>query len=433
MSSMLFELGLILLLVLGNGAFSMAELAVVSARRARLRGRAADGRRGAGTALELAANPQEFLATVQVGITVIGTLTGAFGGATVAKQLAVSLQQYPALAPQAEVLAISAVVLGISYVTLILGELVPKNLALAHAETLACFWAPPMKVLARIGGPAVTVLAYSTGAVLKLLGVQERQDGAVTEEEVKLLLAEGAAQGSFEPAEREMVVGVFRLGDRNAGDLMQPRAQVKYLDVRQDWARNRAVVRGTAYSRFPVADGGLDRLLGVVHVKDLFLSGDGRPEVDLRRLARKPLFVQETTAALDALAQFQRSGQQMAIVIDEHGGVQGVMTLTDVLDAVVGDLRGPGEPARPGITRREDGTWLADGVLAVPDLVEALGLREVPGGEQGFSTVGGLVLAYLHHIPVPGEHCEVAGWRFEVLDMDGHRIDKVLVSRVAGD
>lgn len=431
MNSIGLEVTLILLLVIANGVFSMAEMAVVSSRKARLRQRAEDGSRGASIAMELANNPHDFLSTVQVGITMIGTLAGAFGGATIAEKLAVSLQQHPQLAPYADTISISVVVLIISYLSLILGELVPKNIALSNAEGIASTLAPPMRWLSNLGSPAVRFLTLSTKVVMRLLPVKETKEAPVTEEEIKVLIAQGTEHGTFEEAEQEMVEGVFRLGGRKVVDLMRPRGRVAWLDVHGTWDEHLTRLKGNAYSRFPVVDGDLDRLVGVVHVKDLFLALDAGVKLDLQALARKPLILPETTPALTALRRFQASGEQMAVIVDEHGGVQGIVTLADLVQAVVGDPQGAADAGVPRIRQREDGSWLADGSLPVTDLIEVLKLREVPGEEDGFSTVGGLVLAHLHRIPAPGDHVTVDGWRFEVVDMDGNRIDKVLIARAA--
>lgn len=431
MNNIGLEVALIFLLVLANGVFAMAEIAVVSARKARLRQRAAEGHRGAGVALELAEKPDDFLSTVQVGITLIGTLAGAFGGATVAEKLAEQLKQVPQIAEYAESVSITVVVLLISYFSLILGELVPKNLALSNPERIAALLAPPMRLLARAGSPFVRFLTFSTRVVMKLIPVKASNDAPVTQEEIEALLAQGTEHGTFEETEQEMVAGVFRLGDRRVMDLMRPRGKVRCLDVQEDWAVNREVLRKSTFSRFPVIDGDLDRLIGVVHVKDLFLAVDSGDTWDLRSLARQSLLLPEGTPAFEALERFQKTGQQMALIIDEHGSVEGVVTLTDLMEGVLGDLRGPHDAPRAQALRRDDGSWLVDGQLPIKELIEELGLKQVPGEEEGFTTVGGLVLAHLHRIPSPGDHFSVDGWRFEVLDMDVNRVDKVLVSRVA--
>jgi putative hemolysin len=428
MSNIGFEVALILLLVLANGLFSMAEMAVVSARKARLRQRAEEGSRGAQVALDLAANPNDFLSTVQVGITLIGTLAGAFGGATVAEKFAVFLNQFPLLAPHRESIAITVVVLIISYLSLVLGELVPKSLALSRPEGIATAVAPLMRGLSRVGSPFVRFLTFSTNVVMKILPVRASGEAPVTEEEIKVLIAQGAEHGTLANAERDLVEGVFRLGDRRVVELMQPRGRVHALDVDQPWNVNRARIAESTFSRFPVMAGDLDHLVGVVTWRHLFLAGQAEP--DLRALATKPLIVPEATPALEVLKRFQATGQEMAFVVDEHGGIQGLVTLTDLLEAVVGDLPAPGEIASTGVTRRDDGSFLLDGVLPVHELVGVLGWRKLPWDDDSFTTLGGLVLAQLCRIPEPGDQFLLEGWRFEVLDMDRNRVDKVLAQRV---
>lgn len=424
-----FEVSLILLLVIANGVFSMAEMAVVSSRKARLRQRAEEGSKGAAVALELAANPHDFLSTVQVGITMIGTLAGAFGGATIAEKFSVYLKQFPQVAAYSDSISITVVVLIITYLSLIIGELVPKNLALSNAEGIATALAPPMRWLSRVGSPAVSFLTFSTQLVMKLLPFRQSNDAPVTEDEIKVLIAQGTEHGTFEEAEQEMVEGVFRLGDRRVVDLMQPRGKVVWLDIASPWETNRELIRQATHSRFPVVDGDLDGVIGIVHVKELFMALESGRPLDLRALSTAPMMVPETTPALDVLEQFQETGEQMALVVDEHGGIDGMVTLTDLLQAVVGDLRGPGEGVRSRITKLPDGTWQVDGAMPISDVKEALEWREVPGEEDGFTTLGGLVLAHLHRIPTAGDSFTIDGWKFEVTAMEGNRVDRVLISR----
>jgi putative hemolysin len=266
---------------------------------------------------------------------------------------------------------------------------------------------------------------------LELLPIRRGQESPVTEEEVKVLIAQGTEYGTFHETEQEMVEGVFRLGDHRVSELMRPRGRITLLDVESSWEENRAVIAGSTYSRYPLVEGDLDRLIGVVHVRDLFVAATGPAPADLRALARKPLVVPEITRALDLLETFRASREEVAFVVDEHGGVEGMLTTTDLVEAVVGDLPGPGHVSEQQITHREDGTWLVDGSLRVSDLVDALQLRKVPGEESGFSTVAGLVLAHLRQIPKPGDAFEVDRLRFEVIDMDRNRIDKVLISRAS--
>lgn len=309
----------------------------------------------------------------------------------------------------------------------------PKTIALSRPEAIASAVAQPMRWLARIGSPAVRLLTVSTRIVMRILLIKKPDEAPVTEEEIKVLIAQGAAHGTFEEAEQEMVEGVFRLGDRRVAELMKPRKRVVWLDVEDDWTAIQRKVSKSVYSRFPVAEGDLDRLIGVVHVKDLLGATHDTQPVNLRAIARRPLYVPESTPALQLLEQFQKTGDQLAVVIDEHGAVEGIVTLTDLVQAVVGDLRSPGEEARPQIVQREDGSWLVDGRLPVSDLLERLNVPELPGEEDGFTTVGGYVFANFGRIPSASDHFIVDDWRFEVVDMDGNRVDKVLISRIPGE
>jgi len=433
MGSTTLELTLLLLLILANGLFSMAEMAVVSSRKARLRQRAMGGSKGAAVALDLAANPNDFLSTVQIGITTIGTLAGAFGGATLAEKLAVYLNQFPLISPHGESAAITLVVLVITYLSLILGELVPKNLALSHPEAIASLIAQPMRALARVGSPIVSLLTLSTRAVMFLIPGKSPNEAPVTEEEIKVLIAQGAEHGTFAEAEQGMVEGVFRLGDRTVSELMTSRMNVIWLNLDDDWAVNERKVLESVYTIFPVARGELDRLMGIVHVKDILGAIRREGQVDLALRLRKPIYFPEATPALKALEMFQSSREHLAFVIDEHGGVEGILTLTDLVQAVVGDLGAAGGKSRPQAILQDDGSWLADGAMPVRDLLDLLGLKEPPSGIRGFHTAAGLVLATLNRIPNEGDRFVIGPWSVVVAALDGKRIDKVLITRAEGE
>lgn len=432
MGSTTLEIALLLLLILANGLFSMAEMAVVSSRKARLRQRAGEGSKGAAVALALAENPNDFLSTVQIGITMIGTLAGAFGGATLAEKLGAHLNTVPILDQHGESIAITVVVLAITYLSLILGELVPKNIALSNPEAIATFVAQPMRALARFGSPIVSILTLSTRAVLFLFPGKTHDEAPVTEEEIKVLIAQGTEHGTFHEAEQEMVEGVFRLGDRSVAELMKSRMKVVWLDIDDEWAVNERIVLDSVYSRFPVAKGNLDQLLGVADMRQIFAATRAGGAVDLAGHLRKPLYVLESTPAIKALQLFQESRESLAFVIDEHGGVEGILTLTDLMQAVVGDLTTAEGDLRPCATPQEDGTWLVDGTLSMRDLRDALCVRELPFEVRGFTTVAGLVLAQLNRIPDVGEHFTLGNWRFEVAALDGKRIDKIRIANVPG-
>jgi putative hemolysin len=437
MSSIVAESAVLLVLFLLNGALAMSEMAVVSARRARLERRAEEGSRGARVALQLAEEPTEFLAAIQVGITLVGILSGAFAGATLAEELERALLAIPGIAPYAEAIAVTAVVLGVTYLSLIIGELVPKRIALNDPERIAARVARPMRVLARAGAPVVRLLGASTNLVLRLLRVRARAEPRVTEEEIRALVEEAAETGDVQPAEQELVESVFRLGDRQAGTIMTPRHEMHWLDLEDPPEQLREQLVSEPHSRWVVCRDGLDHVVGVMRgealLARLLAAGAAPPDAvaaEVARVAREPLYVPETIPAFQLLEAFRGSGEQEALVLDEFGGVQGVVTLTDMLESLVGTLprRGDEEPA---IAPRPGGGWLVDGGLPVDELEARLDVEPLPVEERrGFRTLAGFILARLGRVPRVGERVEWAGYRFEVVDMDGRRIDKVMVTRV---
>lgn len=428
---MVVEIVIILILLLANGIFAMSEIAVVSARKSRLQHMADQGQAGARRALELSEAPDRFFATVQVGITLVGILTGAFGGATLAEELAVTLGGIPGLAPYANALALTIVVLAITYLSLIVGELVPKRIGMQYGEQIAARVAGPMGALARFASPAVWVLSASTNVVLRALGLHRREEPPVTEAEIRVLLEQGAEAGVFEESEREMVSRVFRLGDQRVASVMTPRHRMVWLDVAAPFAAAREVMAQHNFSRYPVCDGDVDQLVGAVDVRDLWAAElAGTPATDLREVVRQPLVVPESLQALRLLEQFRHTGTHVAVVVNEYGSVAGMATLNDVLSEVAGDLTTPGDPEL-GVVRRQDGSLLVDGSIAIEDLRERLGMRERRWKAREFRSLGGWFFTELGRIPHEGEFFEAEGYRFEVVDMDGNRVDKVLVQRVA--
>jgi putative hemolysin len=426
---MALEVLLILVLVLANGVFAMTELAIISARRARLKRLADDGNRNARTALALSESPDDFLSTVQVGITLISTLAAAFGGATLAHRLEPTFAAWPGVAPYAEKISFAIVVIGMTYISLILGELAPKRVALARPEGIAAAMAPVMQGLSKATHPVVRLLSFSTDMVMAILPTRKSEEPPVTQEEIKVLLEQGTKAGAFHEAEQELVAGVFRLADRRAAELMTPRHQVIWIDRNAGTDELRRVFTENPHSRMPVADGSLDRIAGLLYVKDLFAHWTGDTRLDLTSLIHTPLFVPEATGALRVLEMFQQSGTHFAVVLNEHGGVEGILTITDLLEAIVGDLPAAGETPSPAIAQREDGSWLVRGTAPLSELREQLRIGDLPGEDRGtFTTVGGLVMMTLERIPRPGDYMEAGEWRFEVVDMDGHRVDQVLIS-----
>jgi putative hemolysin len=431
MSIVAFQIAAIILLILLNGFFAMSETALVSSRKARLRQRAEEGDRGARAALELADSPNRFLSTVQIGISLIGVLAGAFGGATLAGPLAGALRGVPALAPYAGSVAFGAVVVAITYLSLILGELVPKRLALNGAEVVASRVSGTMRLISTITSPAVWFLSASTEAVLGLLRARSTPESPVSEQEVEILMEEGARAGVFEEEERDLVRRALQLDDRPVRELMTPRPKVAWLDADDPQEEVLRQAREAGHSYYPVARGDLDDLLGIASVKDAWVRQAFGEPADLLDSLRRSSLVPEGAPATDALEAFKRSGLPTALVIDERGHIEGLVTLTDVLEALVGEVSGEDEPAEEAILRREDGSWLVDGLLAADELKEHLGTRGLPReGEADYQTVGGMVMEALGRVPEEGDRFEWEGYSFEVLDMDGRRVDKVLVAPV---
>ncbi len=429
MSDLTFEIIFIILLIIANGVFAMSEIAIVSARKARLQQWVNEGNVKARVALELASSPNRLLSTVQIGITLIGILAGVFGGATIAEKLAVRLGSIPLLAPYSGAIALGIVVLGITYLTLVIGELVPKRLALHNAERIACTVAAPMRVLSRIASPAVHLLSISTDTVLRILGIRPVAEPPVTEEEINILIEQGMKAGAFEEAEKDMVEHVFRLGDLRAGALMTPRTEIFWIDIDDSPEEIRKKIVESDHSRFPVCQGSLDNVLGIVQVKDLLSRNMAGKLTDLKSSLRRPLFVPESTHALKVLELFKQSGIHISLVTDEYGSIQGLVTLNDILEEIVGEIPSIEERAEPLAVQREDGSWLLDGMLPAADLKEIFQIKKLPG-EGIYQTLGGFVLMQMGRIPSVGNHFEWGGLRFEVVDMDKNRVDKVLVMPV---
>ncbi len=426
------EIAVVVVLILLNGLLAMAELAVVSARRSRLQGLAKRGHRGAEGVLKLREDPTGFLSTVQAGITLIGVLAGAFSGSTLAEHLGEWLETLPGLARSGHSIALGVVVLGITYFSLVLGELVPKRVALHAPERIAARLAGFMRGLAIAAAPAVWVLRGSTEAALRVLGLGRGRDPTVTEDDVRMLLAEGARLGVFVPKEREMIEGVLRLADRTVRVIMTPRPEVAWLEEHATPADIAATLAERRLSRFPVCRESIDHPLGIVHMKDLVRVALAGEPLSLASVTVAPLVVLEGTPVMRLLDSFRRERVHMAIVVDEYGATEGVVTLADILEALAGDLPELGEALEVGLVRREDGSWLVDGSVAVDefeDLVGSTGLR----GSRSYDTVAGYVLFRLGRLPEVGESFTDRHGRFEILDMDGRRIDKLVFTPLPED
>jgi putative hemolysin len=429
MEGVSLEILFLLFLILLNGIFSMAEFAVVSARKSRLQPLAEKGNEQARDVLHLADHPDRFLATIQIGITLIGTLAGAFGGATVSRQLADWLSAFAPIAPYAKAVSFTCVVLALTFLTLVLGELVPKQLALHSAERLAMVLARPLRVLSQAASPLVHVLAGSSNFIVRMVGVRPGKEPPITEDEIKVLIKQGTKAGVFEEAEREMVEGVFRLGGQHVGALMTPRPDIDWIDLDEPPAAIHDQILSSHRSRFPVAQGDLDGVFGILRAKDLLSQNFSCEPPDIRKLLRPPLFIPESAEALQALETFKEKRERFAIVTDEFGVVAGVISSTDILEAIVGDLSAKGEPIEPEVLRREDGSWLMGGALSIAEMQDHLALDRLPDEEEGtFQTLGGFMMVRLGEVPSVGDSFDWGGYRFEIMDMDGRRVDKVLVT-----
>ncbi|MCO5216724.1 MAG: hemolysin family protein [Thermomicrobiales bacterium] len=422
----------ILLLVLLNGVLSMTELAIVSARHGRLQQMAENGNKGAATAAKLGSDPSRFLSTVQIGITLIGIANGAFGGATLTQPVAEQLRRIPAIEDSANNIAGFLVVVVITYLSLVIGELVPKRLALQHPEAIASVMAPLMNGLSTLFKPIVWFLGVSNDAVLALMRIRESDEPAVTEDEIRLMLMQATDAGVFERAEQEMVAGVFGLGDRTAGELMTPRHAISWLDIAEPDSLNIKTITEGAYSNYPVIDDEPDNVVGVVSTRDILKQSLAGEPMSIRAAMTPALFVPEILPVLQVLRSMRDAKTNLAIVIDEYGGFEGLITDNDVIRGLVdeigsGDANGTEEIE--GASLEDDGTWLLDGQFAAHEFRDLFDVKELDGEEAGrFETIAGYILDRLGHIPVVGESVEVENLRIEVVTMDGYRIDTVRVT-----
>jgi putative hemolysin len=425
------EIIIILVLIALNGIFAMSEFALVSAKKTRLRQKAEEGDTRAAAALKLANEPTPFLSTIQIGITLVGIFAGAFGGATIAEEMSRYLREIPALAPYSDALGITLVVLVITYLTLIFGELVPKRLALNNAEAIASNVAKPMFFLSLVAKPLVFILSYSTEAVLRLMRVRKISGPPITEEEIKIMLEEGTEAGVFEKAEMSMIEGVFDIGDRRVESLMTHRSDIIALDLEDPTDKNVQKMIGSGRSNFPAYEGDLDNIVGMVSVKDVMAQLVETGTIDIRESVTKPLIAPEAVTVLKLLELFKETGVHIALITDEYGSIQGIITLHDIMEAIVGDVHSFGEPVEMQIVVREDGSWLVDGDTSVDKLKDVLSVDSFPEEEKGYyRTVAGMIMFILQRIAKTGDHVELKGLRYEVVDMDGHKIDKVMVTRI---
>ncbi|HPA47013.1 MAG TPA: hemolysin family protein [bacterium] len=417
------ELLIILFLTLMNGLLAMSELAIVSSRKSRLEHLANQGSRGACAALRLIDDPSRFLSTVQIGITLVGVIAGAFSGATLGQRLGAWLNTFPLISPYGNSVGIGITVVGITYLSLIIGELVPKRIALAQPERVASLAAGPMRGLSLVAAPAVWVLHVSTERVLHLLGLASTRETTVTEDEVKSLIAEGTQAGIFVPQEQEMIEGVLRLADRSARVIMTPRTRIVWVDVKSDRNTMIEMVKSHRFSRLLVCDGTVDHPVGFIHTKDFLPKALNHEEVTLSELVTPLLYVPERTTILNLLNRFKKEKVHIAVVVDEYGNTEGLVTLTDVTEAIAGDLPEWGEGNGPRIVQRENRSWLADGTVPTDEVETLTGIDM----GKNVETLAGFMLEHLGRIPKAGAIVIHENARFEVVDMDGNRIDKVLI------
>ena len=423
---------IVFIFVFLNAVFAMFELAMVASRKTRLEQRKTEGSRGAGDALFLLNDPnQSYLSTVQIMITLVNILAGGFGGATLSNPLAEQLRKIPFLAHQADLLALVFVVVIITYLSIVMGELLPKRLAVSKPEGIVAKLSPFMRFLTKIFKPLINLLNASTNLGIKILGINTDHGPLITEDEIRNYIEQGRDIGLIEEAEKEMVSGIFRLGDRRVEALMTPRMEMAWIDINAPMDEIWAQLLGSPHSRIPVADGDLDQILGYLQIRDLLGTHPEDPGFDLRQFVKDPIFLPENMAALKALDNIQTSGVHMAIVVDEFGGITGMVTDYDILETIVGEIPEDGEDLDYLVVQREDGSWLFDGLIVIDQLKEILDISEMPGEDRGhYQTLSGFVMNQLGRIPKTGAKFTFENYLFEVVDMDGRRVDRVLVSKI---
>ena len=432
--SIILEVVIIALLILLNGTLALAEISIVASRKSRLEQDSKEGSHGAEVALELANKPTKFLSTVQIGITLVGILAGVFGGATIASHISAQIAKMPYLSQYSDAIGIGIVVLVITYFTLVLGELVPKSLALTDPENYATKLSVPMRSVSKITSPLVSFLSFSTTFVLKMLRVKPAEESRITESEIVMLLEQGTQSGVLLEAEQEMMEGVLQLGDRRVDAMMIPRTEIVRLDLEDENETNRKIYLQTAHNRLPVERGRLDNIVGMVKVRDLMAQELAGEVADIEKVMLEPLFIPENSSAIFALELMREHQEHMAVVIDEFGGTQGLVTLVDILESIVGDFPVPGVLDTPEIVRREDGSYLLDGRLPIDEFKSLFELDTLPGEDRShYQTMSGFMMTMLGKIPSTGEMVKCFGLVIEVVDMDGFRVDKVLARKDPSD
>lgn len=428
---MLIDYLIIVFLILLNGVFAMTELAVVSSRKNRLVAMAEAGSKGAKIALDLKEDPSKFLSTVQIGITLIGIFSGAFSGVTIAGPLGhYFTETFPSLGARADDLAIALVVTVVTYFSLVIGELVPKQFALRHADMVAVAIALPISWLSTITKPVVFILDISNRAILSLLGIGKDSSHSVSEDDVRAAIAEGAAFGTLEPEEKQMMDRVMRLDDIPITAAMTHRKDVIWIDESENPQSILNKVRDSRHSRYLLCSKSIENVIGILVLKDVLLQIGHGDDLNLKSIVQKPLYIPDSQTVLEALEKFKQSATNIAIIMDEYGDLEGIVTLKDIMEAIVGTLPEPAHREDFAAIQREDGSWLVDGGLSIHEAEEALGIKNMSAESDTFTTIAGFILEHLGHIPKATDSFEWQGWHFEVVDMDAHRIDKILVSKV---
>lgn len=417
------EILLIFVLILVNALLAMSEAALVASRKARLQQQAGEGNKSSALALKLIEDPNIFLSTIQIGITLIGVLAGAVGGATISEFLAAAMQNVPYIGEYSESIALGIVVVVITVLTIWLGELVPKRLGLNSPEKIAQTVAGPMLFISKVFSPLVKLLSGATNFVLSLLGVNASAEPPITEEELQMLISQGTQAGVFQEAEQEMMEGIFSLGDSRVYSLMTPRTELVWLDISDTLEEIRQKIADCPYSRFPVRQDSLETILGIVKSRDLLIESLSGKEFDLKSLLKPAFFIPETMFASRALELFKEKNTELLLVVDEFGGLQGLLTINDILEEIVGAM----EFEEPQATQRQDGSWLLDGMLEADEFKELFHFNALPH-EDEYETLSGFMMTQLGRVPQPSDSFELNGYRFEVMDMDGRRVDKVLVT-----
>ena len=428
MSIITFEILFIFLLTIINGVFAMSEIAVVSARKARLQQWAESGNRNARLALDVSNSPDDFLSTVQVGITLVGVLAGAFGGATIAQHLAGAISVTPWLTSYAETIAVGFVVIAITYLSLIIGELVPKRLALNHPERIATFIAKPMRVLSRITSPVVWFLSASTNVLLWLFRVRPTSEPPITEDEIRILIRQGTEAGVIERDERDIVDRVFRLGARRSSTIMTARKDLVVFYTSDSTDQIQRKIADSGHAVFPLCEETLDNVLGIVRTQDILKQVLSGTTIDLKAVVRQPLFVPESVQSFKLLEEFKKTGKDTAFLLDEYGSLQGLITATDILKALLGDVSYLGTPKA---VLQSDGSWLIDGMLSLDEFKDVLKVSQLPNEEsRSIETAGGFMMVLFGHIPSEGDAVNWDRFSFKIIDMDGMRVDKILATPI---